>query len=157
MKKYIIFIGIISIFLAGCNIWTEELPDLKNVQWESIYVGYFVKSGSEEEHKSWTSTDRQILDTLQAAFEFNDGVDLWGYTATENEKIDLKLVDGRKYEIHLIRKGDLVINDYEQLKTGFGGDDLNSSFEDALKKIIELETQERVFFYHENNLSCLKK
>lgn len=141
----IIVFAIVLFFFFGKELYYSEPPNLHESRWKSITVEYQTEENKSEK-QVWTTTDQIILDQLQASFKVIGGGDLWGYAIMTSNKIKLELVNGLKYELHLDSKTGVILNDYENLETGFGLE-VSPDFYNTLKKVIKSAKKESVYFY----------
>ncbi|MCK5319795.1 hypothetical protein KAJ61_00210 [Candidatus Parcubacteria bacterium] len=136
------FIALLFFFGRGMH---EESPNLHDSNWKSISVEYLTGENKSEK-QIWSTNNQAVLNQLQASFNVIESGDLWGYGTMTSNKIKLELSNGLKYELHLTSETEIVLNDYENLETGFGLD-VAQDFYNTLKTVIESAKKESVYFY----------
>lgn len=132
--------------LHGCFLMYEKAPNLHQAKWESISIEYLVREGVEFQRKTWSTTDRIVLDKLSNSLKIKRAGDLWGIGTMTCNKITLKLVNGKRFIIYVNKPTKLCMNKFPNPSTGFSLD-VTRNFHDELKAIIESETKSTIYFY----------
>lgn len=159
-KKIFIILGVVAILIIGVFYFfgpglIKKVPDLHKSKWQSISVKYLPDDDQIDNwepndtvliFEQWSTTDQTMLDQLQESFAVLDSGDLWGYSTMDFNKIELELANGRKYVLHFSTATQMVLNDYEKIKTGFKID-VTFDFYNTLKSMIKADTNEPVFFF----------